>query len=128
MVEDAGLFVDALNGFPGVHLGLCAWKTIGCSWNPDDCLNTCNSQDTVQSRTVALRRVPSGSRTCGTTVRILYGNGRCPGWIALESSEGEGFGFDPVFTPNDLDASGRSLYHPGNYGDTSTHGKDLWRH
>ena len=29
MVEDAGLFVDHLNGFPGVYSALC-FETIGC--------------------------------------------------------------------------------------------------
>ena len=53
---------------------------------------------------------------------IRYGNGRCPGWIALASSEGEGFGFDPIFTPYDLDVLGEPL-QPGNYGAQSTHGK-----
>ena len=34
---------------------------------------------------------------------IIVGEGICPGHIALEPMEGNGFGFDPIFIPYDLD-------------------------
>jgi len=37
----------------------------------------------------------------GEQTRI--GRGVCRGMIALEKVEGEGFGFDPIFIPDDLD-------------------------
>ena len=119
MVEDAGLFVDALNGFPGV-ISAYALKTIGCS-GILKLLEHLNSEDTVQSAQLRSAEFQAVAALWNNG-EILYGNGSCPGWIALESSEGEGFGFDPIFTPYDLDALGEPL-QPGNYGEKSTHGK-----
>ena len=52
---------------------------------------------------------------------VLIGNGTCPGWIAHQKTEGEGFGFDPIFVPSDLDEDNQPL-PPGTYGVVSTHG------
>jgi XTP/dITP diphosphohydrolase len=119
MVEDAGLFVDALNGFPGV-ISAYALKTIGCN-GILKLLEHLNSEDTVQSAQLRSAEFQAVAALWNNG-EILYGNGSCPGWIALESSEGGGFGFDPIFTPYDLDALGEPL-QPGNYGEKSTHGK-----
>jgi XTP/dITP diphosphohydrolase len=119
MVEDAGLFVDALNGFPGV-ISAYALKTIGCN-GILKLLEHLNSEDTVQSAQLRSAEFQAVAALWNNG-EILYGNGSCPGWIALESSEGEGFGFDPIFTPYDLDALGEPL-QPGYYGEKSTHGK-----
>ena len=54
--------------------------------------------------------------------KINLGEGVCPGHIALHSMEGNGFGFDPIFIPYDLDENLEPL-SPGNYGTHSTHGK-----
>ena len=119
LVEDAGLFIDALNGFPGVYSAY-ALETIGYN-GILRLLEHLQSQDTVQCaqlRSAEFQAVAA----IWMNGEILYGNGKCPGWIALESHDGEGFGFDPVFTPNDLDAFGEQL-PPGEYGDKSTHGK-----
>ncbi|MFQ3317131.1 MAG: XTP/dITP diphosphohydrolase [Candidatus Poseidoniaceae archaeon] len=119
LVEDAGLFIEALNGFPGVYSAY-ALKTIGNN-GILRLLQHLQSQDTVQCaqlRSAEFQAVAA----LWMNGKILYGNGKCPGWIALESSEGEGFGFDPVFTPNDLDSDGEPLPH-GEYGEKSTHGK-----
>ncbi len=119
LVEDAGLFIDALNGFPGVYSAY-ALETIGYN-GILRLLEHLQSQDTVQCaqlRSAEFQAVAA----IWMNGEILYGNGKCPGWIALESHDGEGFGFDPVFTPNDLDAFGKPL-PPGEYGDKSTHGK-----
>ncbi len=119
LVEDAGLFIDALNGFPGVYSAY-ALETIGYN-GILRLLEHLQSQDTIQCaqlRSAEFQAVAA----MWMNGKILYGNGKCPGWIALESCEEEGFGFDPVFTPNDLDAFGEPL-PPGEYGDKSTHGK-----
>ena len=52
---------------------------------------------------------------------VFIGNGTCPGWIASEITEGEGFGFDPIFVPSDLDEDNQPL-PAGTYGAVSTHG------
>ena len=119
LVEDSGLFIDALNGFPGVVTAY-ALETIG-NQGVLKLLAHLDSEDTVQSarlRSAEFQAVAA----LWSKGEIFYGNGRCPGWIALQSSEGQGFGFDPIFTPADLDADGEPL-EPGKYGEKSTHGK-----
>ena len=118
LVEDAGLFIDALNGFPGVYSAY-ALETIGYN-GILRLLEHLQSQDTIlcaQLRSAEFQAVAA----MWINGKILYGNGKCPGWIALESCEEERFGFDPVFTTNDLDSFGEPL-PPGEYGDESTHG------
>tara|TARA_B100001142_G_scaffold330236_1_gene397215 strand:+ start:2374 stop:3039 length:666 start_codon:yes stop_codon:yes gene_type:complete len=119
LVEDAGLFIDALNGFPGVFSAYTL-DTIGCS-GVLRLLNHLQSEDTIQCaqlRSAEFQAVAA----LWMNGQILYGNGICPGWIALESSGDEGFGFDPVFIPNDLDEFGEPL-PSGTYGEKSAHGK-----
>lgn len=119
LVEDAGLFIDALNGFPGVYSAYVL-ETIGCS-GVLRLLNHLQSEDTIQCaqlRSAEFQAVAA----LWMNGQILYGNGKCPGWIALESRGDGGFGFDPVFTPNDLDEYGEPLAQ-GTYGVNSAHGK-----
>jgi XTP/dITP diphosphohydrolase len=119
LVEDAGLFIDALNGFPGVFSAYTL-DTIGCS-GVLRLLNHLQSEDTIQCaqlRSAEFQAVAA----LWMNGQILYGNGICPGWIALESSGDDGFGFDPVFIPNDLDEFGEPL-PSGTYGEKSAHGK-----
>jgi XTP/dITP diphosphohydrolase len=118
LVEDAGLFVDALDGFPGVYAAY-ALHTIGCP-GMLRLLNHLGSEDPVQSanlRSASFQAVA----VMWSNGQVLIGNGRCPGWIANEMTEGEGFGFDPVFVPSDLDEHGEPL-PAGQYGAISTHG------
>ena len=119
LVEDAGLFIDALNGFPGVFSAYTL-DTIGCS-GVLRLLNHLQSEDTIQCaqlRSAEFQAVAA----LWMNGQILYGNGICPGWIALESSGDDGFGFDPVFIPSDLDEFGEPL-PSGTYGEKSAHGK-----
>jgi len=87
-VEDAGLFVEALHGFPGVYSAY-VFRTLGNG---------------------GLLRLLHGSRRRGATFRavIAYvaGNGpptlfagRCVGSVLLEQRGTNGFGFDPIFRP-----------------------------
>lgn len=119
LVEDAGLFVDALNGFPGVYSSYVL-NTIGCN-GVLRLLDHLQSEDTIQCAQLRSAQFQAVA-ALWIDGEILYGNGVCPGWIALESSGEDGFGFDPVFTPNDLDAFGEPL-PPGTYGEKSVHGK-----
>ncbi|RJU91969.1 MAG: non-canonical purine NTP pyrophosphatase [Candidatus Poseidoniales archaeon] len=118
LVEDAGLFVSALNGFPGVYSSYVL-DTLGCS-GILRLLEHLNSEDTVQCAQLRAAEFQAVA-ALWMNGEILFGNGSCPGWIALQSSEGEGFGFDPIFTPSDLDDLGKPL-PPGQYGVKSTHG------
>jgi XTP/dITP diphosphohydrolase len=90
LVDDAGLFVNALNGFPGVYAAH-ALNTIGL----DGLLKLLEGVDERRARfecVLALAESPDGP------VRTF--TGVCPGAIATEPrSGGHGFGFDPVFVP-----------------------------
>ncbi|MHB8605959.1 MAG: RdgB/HAM1 family non-canonical purine NTP pyrophosphatase [Thermoplasmatota archaeon] len=88
-LDDAGLFVDALRGFPGVY-SAHALKTLGTA-------GLLKLMDGVADRRARFE--------CALAFHdgavILTFAGRCDGQIALaERSRGEGFGFDPVFVPD----------------------------
>ena len=118
LVEDAGLFVDALDGFPGVYAAY-ALQTLGCP-GILRLLNHLGSEDPVQSAN--LRRASfQAVAVMWVNGEVFIGNGSCPGWISNEITEGQGFGFDPIFVPSDLDEDGKPL-PSGQYGATSTHG------
>jgi len=119
LVEDAGLFVKALEGFPGVYSSY-ALNTIGCG-GVLKLLDHLKSDDLVMDarlRSAEFRAVAVLYHNGITTVA----EGVCPGRIAHAMAEGEGFGFDPIFIPNDLDENGEPV-DTGEMGHTSTHGK-----
>ena len=86
-VEDAGLFVESLNGFPGPYSSY-AYKTLGVK---------------------GLLRLLAGEkdrRACFRSAVAIVGpgiervfTGEVCGWIAEETRGTGGFGFDPVFIP-----------------------------
>lgn len=91
LLEDAGLFVSALQGFPGVY-SRHALETIGC-----------------QGLLKLLVDVEAELRTASFEAHLLYVDpdgrqhgftGRCRGRIADRSAGTGGFGFDPVFIPD----------------------------
>jgi len=119
LVEDAGLFVNALEGFPGVYSSY-ALNTIGCG-GVLKLLDHLKSDDLVidaRLRSAEFRAVAVLYHNGITTVA----EGVCPGRIAHAVAEGEGFGFDPIFIPNDLDEDGEPV-DTGEMGHISTHGK-----
>ena len=119
LVEDAGLFVSALNGFPGVYSSY-AYETIGCQ-GMVKLLSHLESEDPVQAKKLractfeAVAALWDGER-------ILYGHGTCPGSLSAEMQGEGGFGFDPIFVPWDLDEGGVPL-PPETLGALSTHGQ-----
>jgi XTP/dITP diphosphohydrolase len=118
LVEDAGLFIDALNGFPGVYSSY-ALETLGVQ-GILTLMEYLQSQDPIQDgnlRSAEFRAVAVLYHNGTTTVA----EGVCPGRIAHKPVEGEGFGFDPIFIPADLDADGQAL-PIGEMGVRSTHG------
>ena len=94
LVEDAGLFVDALHGFPGVYSAY-ALKTIGFN----GLLNLL--QDTTQ-RTGSFHAVAA----LWLDEKIHLSRGICQGEIAMQASGNDGFGFDPVFIPHPIQYNG----------------------
>ena len=118
LVEDAGLFVNALNGFPGVYSAYVL-ETLGVH-GVLKLMEHLTSEDPIvdgKLRNAEFR-----------AVAVLYQNGQtivtegiCPGRIAHEPAGTDGFGFDPIFIPADLDGDGNAL-PIGEIGITSTHG------
>ena len=94
MVEDAGLFVDALNGFPGVYSAYVL-NTLGC----DGILKLMEKND---NRTAEFQAVTA--LLLGDEVHVS--RGVCQGVLAANASGNDGFGFDPVFVPNDIERDG----------------------
>ena len=119
LVEDAGLFVDALHGFPGVYSSF-VHSTIGNS-GMLRLLSHLNSADPVSSANLRSAHFKAIAALWKSD-EVIIGEGICPGHISLEAMEGNGFGYDPIFIPYDLDAELNPL-SPGNYGEFSTHGK-----
>lgn len=94
MVEDAGLFVEPLDGFPGVYSAYVL-KTLGC----DGILKLMEGHERRNAEFQAVAALLlDGS--------IHISKGICPGTLALNASGMEGFGFDPIFIPHDLERDG----------------------
>jgi XTP/dITP diphosphohydrolase len=88
LLEDSGLFVDALNGFPGVY-SRHALDTIGCA-------GLIRLLDGAASRAAEFRAHLLYVDQQGA----LHGfDGACSGTIAPSPSGASGFGFDPIFRP-----------------------------
>lgn len=93
MLEDAGLFVDALDGFPGVYSSY-VFDTLG----NDGILRL-------------LEGVPADERSARFRAVLGYHDGTRPhlfegvveGAIATEARGEHGFGFDPIFVPGEGD-------------------------
>ncbi len=90
-LEDAGLFVDALNGFPGPYSSYVL-KTIGYN-------GVLKLMEGIENRNAKFQSVIG---LCfRNEVKIFKGevNGR----ISHEARGNKGFGFDPIFIPNGYD-------------------------
>lgn len=92
LADDTGLFVDALDGEPGIHAARYAG-------DPQD------SDRNIDKLLTKLGDLPKEKRTARFITAICYidengeehfVHGICEGWIAFERM-GEGFGYEPVF-------------------------------
>lgn len=99
LADDTGLYVDALDGAPGVHTARYAGEN-------------CSYQDNRRKLLNALKDLPLEERsarfvTCIVIIDemgILHlAEGVCEGMISEEERGERGFGFDPVFIPKDYD-------------------------
>ena len=94
MVEDAGLFVDALDGFPGVYSAYVL-KTLGCNGMLK--LMEENNNRNAGFQAVAALLLDGD---------VFISRGVCQGLLAAKASGSDGFGFDPIFVPNDIEQEG----------------------
>lgn len=99
--DDTGLFVDALDGAPGVDTAYYAGPEATYEQNRSKLLAALdgNTERSAAFRTVVMVVRPDGSEVVATGV--------CHGTIATAEMGTRGFGYDPIFIPRDGD--GRSF-------------------
>jgi XTP/dITP diphosphohydrolase len=99
LADDTGLEVDALDGAPGVYSARYAGEDVTYADNVAKLLSELDaSRDrgglrTARFRTVALASFPDGSE--------LWAEGSVEGTIAEIPTGDGGFGYDPVFVPEE---------------------------
>jgi XTP/dITP diphosphohydrolase len=93
LVEDAGLFINALNGFPGPFSSY-AYKTIGVK-------GVLKLMENVEDRRARFLSVIAFYTPMIGGVKIF--TGEVEGYIAMEPRGSGGFGFDPIFIPAEGD-------------------------
>ncbi len=86
-VEDTGLFIEALNGFPGTYSSWILEK-IGCN----GILKLLEAEENRKAEFKAAVALNDGKRVKTFT-------GVCKGRIARHASGESGFGYDPIFIP-----------------------------
>lgn len=99
IADDTGLFVDALDGAPGVYSARYAGPDATYADNVAELLHEMIAVDEVRRgarfETVALAVLADG--------REIAAHGVVEGRIAVEAHGDAGFGYDPVFVPEDGD-------------------------
>jgi XTP/dITP diphosphohydrolase len=91
LVEDAGLFIEALNGFPGPYSSY-VYKTLGIKGILKLMKNTENRRAYFMSATTIIYKP-----CIITATGIVYGT------LTHEPRGNKGFGFDPIFVPEGSD-------------------------
>ena len=86
LVEDSGLFIDALPEFPGVY-SAHVLQSLGC----EGILRLLDDERTAYFLTVA-------ALWTGEAVEVFVG--RCDGQISRDIRGDGGFGYDPIFIPD----------------------------
>jgi XTP/dITP diphosphohydrolase len=99
VADDTGLEVDALGGAPGVRSARFAGEAATDADNVAKLLAELGPARAARFRTVALVRFPDG--------REVVAEGTVAGTIAASPRGDGGFGYDPVFVPDEGD--GRSF-------------------
>lgn len=109
-LEDAGLFVAGLRGFPGVY-SAPTFRTIGCE-GLLRLMRGMRAGRNAEFRAVIAYHEPK------TALRLF--RGACAGTIATRARGDQGFGFDPIFVPDGGD--GRT------FGEMEAEAKNLVSH
>jgi XTP/dITP diphosphohydrolase len=87
MIDDSGLFIDCLSGFPGVYSSY-VFKTLGNE-------KILNLMENEVNRNAYFKTV------IGLSInrKFYYFTGVCKGAIAMAQKGKNGFGYDPIFIP-----------------------------
>ena len=102
IADDTGLFVDALDGRPGVRSARYAGEAASYDDNVTKLLD--ELKGAIEPRTARFVTVIAVAYPDGTTLCV---EGELDGVITHERAGDQGFGYDPVFAP--LEAAGRTL-------------------
>lgn len=94
ILEDAGLFIDALNGFPGVYSSY-VYHTIGL-----DGILSLLKDKLENNRSAVFRSVFAYAKPSGDPLLFV---GECNGFISDMKRGKKGFGYDPIFIPSSLE-------------------------
>jgi XTP/dITP diphosphohydrolase len=107
LADDSGLQVDALGGAPGVHSARFAALDSGVPGNSSDADNNAKllrllKDVPMEKRSARFCCVIALVATSGdSAAKARLFDGTCEGRIEFAPSGGGGFGYDPLFTPND---------------------------
>lgn len=96
--EDTGLFVEALDGQPGVHTARYAGEEANAAQNNEKLLSALQGQ---QQRAAYFKTVI----TLDWNQQVHTFTGICRGRIATQLSGNKGFGYDPLFIPEGSDVT-----------------------
>jgi XTP/dITP diphosphohydrolase len=88
-LEDAGLFIDSLKGFPGVYSSY-VFRTIGCN-------GILKLLENIDERKAVFKSVIAYKAPKADPMFFV---GECRGRIFTKELGGNGFGFDPIFIPD----------------------------
>jgi XTP/dITP diphosphohydrolase len=105
LADDTGLFVDALDGRPGVRTARYAGENAS---NDENVTKMLTELDGATDRRARFRTVIALTGPAGET---QLATGTVEGVIATERRGADGFGYDPIFIPDDGD--GRTFAEMG---------------
>ncbi len=94
ILEDAGLFIDALKGFPGVYSAY-VFHTVG-----SDGVLKLMKDTKAEDRTAVFRSVFAYGKS---DLKPHLFVGECKGVISTIKCGNNGFGYDPIFIPQNSD-------------------------
>ncbi len=92
IVEDSGLYIDALKGFPGAYSAF-AWKTIGLK----GILSLMRNEENRSAKFVSAIAIAEP----GAEPKVFVGEEQ--GTLTREIRGTSGFGYDPIFIPEGYD-------------------------
>ncbi len=96
ILEDAGIFIEALKGFPGVYSSF-VYYTIGLDGILALLKLTPEEKRTARFQSVFAYATPKGE--------MKLFQGECVGIITQKKRGKKGFGYDPIFCPKGFDKS-----------------------
>lgn len=100
--DDTGLYVEALDGQPGIYAARYAGENCSYSDNVDKLLRELSKFDKDEDRKAYFETVICFIDKDG---KANYIHGRMDGHIAKERKGDQGFGYDPIFVPQGYEKS-----------------------